>query len=453
MNKLEKIILGSITIAIAFAACEKEEAVLSGIPSEPTGFYPENGAIIPGVSVQLNATGSSAENDSEVYYEYYVSTDKENLLEETSRNLTNLIPGTQYFWRVIPFTAVRSSDGEGTNLFGETSEVFTFYTLPSPLEGLESDNGENETQVILRWEEPANCNQVEITFSPASTDVAQPIIVPAGQDSCIIKDLLDYSSDTQAFIKYTFTVKASVQVGDKEMEIDAQIDEIPLNKTKNVRDADFNVYTCLQIGNQIWLRENLRTTRLNDGTELVEGVQYIVGSSSDIYGVYYAKQVLFDDLFNTQPGWRWTSYGPKNLAPKEFKVAMWDDWMQLFKTLGVPDSETKCDKWVIEEEYLFEEAEVAYKLKSDTGWPIVDGNNGNGFNTYTFSVMPGGYINLETKEELGVGQMASIFAACFDTAGAPHFAFRFEPKAKGVYKYLPHYKTVMSNIRCVKNID
>ncbi len=212
------------------------------------------------------------------------------------------------------------------------------------------------------------------------------------------------------------------------------------------------VYTCLRIGNQVWLRENLRTTRLNDGRELIEGDHYIVGSRSDIYGVYYGYEVLYDNLFLIQKdGLQWTTYGPQELAPKGFKVAMWDDWVQLFKTFGVTDDEAIWYVWQ-GEEYMFDEAEVAYKLKSDAGWPVVDGIDGNGYNSSTFSVLPGGYINSETREELGVGQMASIYAACFDSHGA-YFAFRFEPTAKGVYKYLPHWKTVMSNIRCVKNID
>jgi len=217
MKALLRLTLGITAFALVITACEKEEAVLSGIPSEPTEFSPKNGEIIPGLAVDLLASGSSAENGQQVNYEYYLGADPENMKQVKRSETKNLAKGTQYFWQVKPVTY--DSYGEDKNSFyGESSPIFTFYTLPEALEGLRSDNGETETQVILHWDEPVNCKKVEITFSPASNEVAQPIIVPVGQDSIVISGLLDFRSETHTFIKYTFTVKATVPVGDKELE-------------------------------------------------------------------------------------------------------------------------------------------------------------------------------------------------------------------------------------------
>ena len=434
--------------ALVFSGCDKDEA-LSGIPTAPTEFSPKDGEIIHGNTVTIEVRGAGAENGKSVYFLYVWGTDPEEL-EENFRKKDNLLPSTQYFWQAIPYTGISS------RLYGEPSPVMTFYTAPEALMGLESDNGESETQVILRWDRPDNCKKVEITFSPASNNVAQPIILPAEQDSIVFSDLRDYDIDTQSFIKYTFTVKAIVKVGDKEMERVAQIDEIPLNKSKNVRDIDYNVYTCLKIGNQIWLRENLRTTTTNDGSPLIEGTHYVVGSESEKYGLYYDYRVLADDLCPNYIGdfaFYWTPGGNNLIAPKGFRAAFWDDWMQLFKFMGATDEELEFHLYDWKHECIGEVVGLGSLIKSRTGWPVVDGVDGNGIDFYTLSVLPGGYIDTRIQEELEVGQKAFIMATSMTydggSKGFPH-VLRFEPTERGVYRIADGR---MMNIRCVKNLD
>ena len=46
-------------------------------------------------------------------------------------------------------------------------------------------------------------------------------------------------------------------------------------QTGSVEDIDGNVYKTIKTGSQIWMAENLRTTRFNDGS----AIQVIIGSS------------------------------------------------------------------------------------------------------------------------------------------------------------------------------
>lgn len=346
---------------VMLSGCDEDEVALSGVPSAPTSFYPENGAVVTGSEIKIVVEGGKAENQSPVGYYVYFGTERDNLERFLIHLKHELSPGTQYFWQVIPYT---NDQKTSETIYGEPSEIMTFYSAPSPLSGLESDNGEEEVLVILRWDEPENCRQVKITFTPESSAVKQPIIIPAGQDSCEIKGLLDFHPDDHAFITYTFNVEAEVNVGDRILTTEPlTIDEIPLNKAENVRDFDYNVYRCVRIGNQVWLRENLRTTRMNDGTALVEGKDYAVGSQSDVYGLYYKCFTIVDDYK------LYYSWSKKELAPKGFKIATWQDWTQLFKELGAADEDFQINS-LTAEEYLFDEIAVGSKLKSRTGWPV-----------------------------------------------------------------------------------
>lgn len=126
----------------------------------------------------------------------------------------------------------------------------------------------------------------------------------------------------------------------------------------SVSDIDGNVYKTVQIGNQIWMAENLRTTRLNDGTWLGDFlINIIYESYIAVVGNYY----------------RWYYVQTGKLCPSGWHVP----------------SQEEVDTLLI---HLGGSAVAGGKLK-ETGTLHWSNPNTGASNETGFSAIPGGYFD------------------------------------------------------------
>jgi uncharacterized protein (TIGR02145 family) len=110
----------------------------------------------------------------------------------------------------------------------------------------------------------------------------------------------------------------------------------PVKPAKYVlHDIDGNVYDSIVIGLQTWMTENLKTTKFNDGTPLIDASIDSVWQNTrqaaygtDGYNVFYNFPAVYTD------GWT-----DNKLCPVGWHVSTDSDWMLLEASLGVPDSE------------------------------------------------------------------------------------------------------------------
>ena len=97
-------------------------------------------------------------------------------------------------------------------------------------------------------------------------------------------------------------------------------------------DADGNSYTPVRIGNQTWLKENLRATKFNDGTPILDAQSNAAWNAliADTITAAYSFKNLGKKEEGAFYNWQAANTPGKNPCPSGFRVPTRDD----FNTLG-----------------------------------------------------------------------------------------------------------------------
>ena len=150
---------------------------------------------------------------------------------------------------------------------------------------------------------------------------------------------------------------------------DVQFDAYML-KDERVIDAPEN-YALVKIGNQIWMRENLRATAYADGTSIPGDFEKEdwVALESGAYAVYNdenAPEFIKDDVLKKQGAlYNWYAVSSeKALAPEGYVIPTVNDFMTLVNSM---DPKQYNSNWQEDFSLSFTLGEL---LKSETGWQV-----------------------------------------------------------------------------------
>jgi uncharacterized protein (TIGR02145 family) len=157
---------------------------------------------------------------------------------------------------------------------------------------------------------------------------------------------------------YTFTVTATNAIGNGA----ASSATNSITPVEPVTDIDGNVYHVVTIGTQVWMAENLKTTRYNDGTAIpnvtvdATWAALTTGAYCD-YGNDPANSTIYGRLYNwytvdNNTSTKVASNGGKNVCPTGWHIPSRTEWMTLITYLGGEDvaggklKETGTTHWV-----------------------------------------------------------------------------------------------------------
>ncbi len=151
----------------------------------------------------------------------------------------------------------------------------------------------------------------------------------------------------------------------------------------DVSDIDGNVYSTVQIGDQLWMAENLKTTTYNDGIsiELIENDSAWNNDSTGAYCWYDNDQVTNADTYGAIYNWHAVNTG--NLCPDGWHVPTDEEWKTLEMELGM--SQTEADN------SSHRGTNEGSKLAGNgTLWNSGSVRNNDAFGSSGFTALPGG---------------------------------------------------------------
>jgi uncharacterized protein (TIGR02145 family) len=173
-------------------------------------------------------------------------------------------------------------------------------------------------------------------------------------------------------------------------DIDSIIFENGGQSSGEVTDLDGNIYKTVQIGNQVWMAENLKVTLCGSGKNLpnVQDQQQWQEMESPAYCWYDNNpdnKLIYGALYN------FYAVSECELCPSGWRVATPEDWEELALHIGY-NQEKYGTNWV-------------KAVASQTGWAYSEfegtpGNDPNANNTTGLNIYPAGIRawNFEGKE-------------------------------------------------------
>ena len=214
----------------------------------------------------------------------------------------------------------------------------------------------------------------------------------------------------------------------------------------SVTDYDGNIYNTVQIGNQCWMRENMRTTHYADGTSISvtstfsndSACLYVPNGNPDTYGYLYNWTAIMHNASSssTNPS------GVQGVCPNGWHVPSDDEWTQLANYLS---SYYICGSNNIH---------IAKSLAASSGWNTCSdactvGNDQDSNNSTGFSAFPVGNFSFISYNYYQLGARACLWSATETEDGYVWYRFLLYNRATMYQDY-----TVKNNglsVRCLRD--
>ena len=218
-------------------------------------------------------------------------------------------------------------------------------------------------------------------------------------------------------------------------------------------------YATVQIGEQCWFAENLRTEKYSNGQSIFNGVESAEWWSSEAYeGAYclygqgnspcefYGDEDVCMDSSDSIFLYNWYAVdNPSSLCPSGWSVPSDSGWMELETFLGMAEEELST--------IGFRGGELGHVLKSSTLW--LDPNTGEiqGEDVIGFNAVPAGQRSTEGAFSV-YGHDAQFWTSTPNPISEDGICRSLHSNAQGIYRRDSFsLKWMGKSVRCIKDAE
>jgi len=253
--------------------------------------------------------------------------------------------------------------------------------------------------------------------------ITNSIVTSNGTTGSFTCNLINLSLNTKYYVRAYVTNSIGTVYGN-------EINFTTLTNT--IVDGDGNIYTKITIGTQTWLKENLKTTKYNDGTAITNVTNATTWTqlTTPAY-CWYNNDAAYKNVYGALYNWYTVdkaSNGNKNICPTGYHVPTDAEWTTLTTYLGG-------------------ESVAGGKMK-ETGTTHWLTPNTGATNESGFTALPGGCCNGYYGEFYDVGKFSNFWSSdtdAFDAWGRGLW-YRDATSSPDIYE-----KRGGFSVRCVKD--